>query len=77
MGCESFDVVGFDLGPSFNVKFSMPDLELVITHLLLVLEVCNVEETYRKSWAANLLMWLDLAFGTELPIKNLFKTSLF
>ena len=70
MGCESFDVVGFDLGPSFNVKFRMPDLELVITCLLSVLEVCSVEPTYRKSWAANLLMWSDLTFGTELPKKQ-------
>ena len=70
MGCESFDVVGFDLGPSFNVKFRIPDLELVITCLLSVPEVCSVEPTYRKSWAVNLLMWSHLTFGTELPVKK-------
>ena len=27
---------------------------MLITHLLLVLEVCNVKPTYRKSWAGKL-----------------------
>ena len=39
MGCESFDVVGFDLGPSFKVKRGEPNLKVLITRLLLVLEV--------------------------------------
>ena len=34
-----------------------------ISHLLLVLEVCSVKPTYRKSWAGNLLMWSDLTLG--------------
>ena len=45
MGCKSFDVVRLHLGPSC---------------LLLVLEVCNVKTTYRKSWAAN-LFWFQLS----------------
>ena len=49
MGWESFGVVRFDLGPL-----------LIIGRLLLVLEVCNVKPTYRKSWAGNLPMLLDL-----------------
>ena len=60
MGCESSDVVRFDLWPSFKVKQGKPNLKVLITHLLLVLEVRNVKPTYRKSWAVNLLMWLDL-----------------
>ena len=36
---------------------------MLITHLLLVLEVCNVKLTYRKLWAGNLLMWSDLTLG--------------
>ena len=38
------------LGPSFKVKRGHPNLKVLITRLLLVLEVCNVKTTYRKSW---------------------------
>ena len=44
------------LDPSFKVKGREPNLKLHITHLLLVIEVCNVKPTYRKSWAGNLAM---------------------
>ena len=54
------------LGPSFKVKQGEPNLKVLITHLLLVLEVCNVIPTYRKSWAGNLLMWSDLTLGPVL-----------
>ena len=33
---------------------------MLITRLLLVLEVWDGIATYRKSWAGNLLVWLDL-----------------
>ena len=56
MGWESFGVVRFDLGPSFKVKQEYQNLKVLITCLLLVLEVCNVKSTDRKSWARNLLM---------------------
>ena len=56
MGWEAFGVVEFYLGPSFKVKRGYPNLKVLITRLLLVLEVCNVYSTYRKSWARNLLM---------------------
>ena len=48
MGCKSFMWLDLTLGPSC---------------LLLVLEVCNVKTTYRKSWAANPLMWSDFTLG--------------
>ena len=60
MSWESFDVLRFDRGPSFKVKRGYPNLVMLIAHLLLVLEVCNVNPTYRKSWVRNLLMWSDL-----------------
>ena len=44
------------LGTSFKVKRGEPNLKVLITHLFLVLEFCNVKPTYRKSWAGNLLM---------------------
>ena len=34
-----------------------------ITHLLLVLDVWHGKPTYIKSWAGNLLVWLDLTLG--------------
>ena len=48
------------LGPFFMVKRGQPDLKVLISRLLLVLQVCNVKQTYRKQWAGNLLMWSDL-----------------
>ena len=63
MGRESFDVVTFAVDPSFNVR--QPNLKVLITRLLFVLEACGVKPTYRKSWAGNLLMWPDLTFETE------------
>ena len=36
------------------------DFKMPIFPLLLVLEVWQVQPTYRKSWAGNLLMWSDL-----------------
>ena len=48
------------LGPSFKVKRGQPNLKVLITHLLLVLEVWDGKPAYRKSWAANLLVWSDL-----------------
>ena len=51
------------LGPSFKVKQGYPNLEVLIARLLLVLEVCNVKPTYRKSWDRNRLMWSNLTLG--------------
>ena len=36
--------------PCFKVKQGQPNLKVLITHLLLVLEVCNVKPTYRESF---------------------------
>ena len=41
------------LDTSFKVKQGYPNLKVLISRLLLVLEVCNVKPTYR---AGNLLM---------------------
>ena len=56
MGWESFDVVRFDLGPLLQGQTRTAKLKVLITCLLSVLEVCNLEPTYRKSWAGKLLM---------------------
>ena len=51
------------LGPSFKVKQGQPNLKVLITGLLLVLEVWDGKPAYRKSWAGNLLVWSDLTLG--------------
>ena len=61
VGWESSDV-RFHLWRSFKVKRGYPDLKVLITSLLLVLEVCNVKPTCRISWAENLLVLSDLTF---------------
>ena len=60
MGWESSYVVRFDLGPLLQGQTRIAKLKVLIIRLLLVLEVCNVKPTYRKSWARNLWMWSAL-----------------
>ena len=59
------------LGPSFKVKRGQPNLKGFITHLFLILEVCNVKPTCRILWAGNLLM-SDLTFGPSFKVKRWF-----
>ena len=49
------------LDPSFKVKQGYPNLKVLISCLLFVLEVCNVKPTYRKSWAGK--SWLSDELG--------------
>ena len=51
------------LDPSFKVKRGYPNLKVLITRLLMVIEVWDGKPTYRKSWAGILLVWSDLTFG--------------
>ena len=60
MGWESSDVVRFDLGPLLQGQMRIAKFKMLITCLLLILEVCNVKPTHRKSWAGNLLVRFDL-----------------
>ena len=69
MGWESSDVVRFDLGPLLQGQMRTAKLKSVITRLLLVLEVCNVKSTNRKSWAGNLLMWLNVTLDPFFNVK--------
>ena len=38
--------------------------------ILLVLQVCNVKPTCRKSWAGDLLMWSDLPWDPSFKVKR-------
>ena len=62
MGWESSVVVRFDLEPLLQGQTKTANLNMLITRLLLILEVCNVKPIRRISWAGNLLM-SDLTFS--------------
>ena len=69
MGWEStFDVVRFDLGPLLQGQTRTAKLKSAF--LLLVLQVCNVKPTYRKSWAGNLLIWSYLTLSPSFKVKG-------
>ena len=57
------------LDPSLKVNRGQPNLKVLITCLLLVLEVRNLQPAYRKSWAGNLLMWSDMTLGPSFKVK--------
>ena len=65
-------MVRFDLGPLLQGQTRIPKVKVLITRLLLVLKVCNVEPSCRISWAGNLLMLLDLTFGPSFKVKRWF-----
>ena len=58
------------LDPSFKVKRGKPNLKVLITRLLSILEVLDGKPTYRKSCAANLLMWSDLTLDPSFKVKR-------
>ena len=60
------------LDPSFKVKRGEPNLKVLITRLLLVLEVCTVKPSCRISWAGNLLMLLGLTLGPSFKVNRWF-----
>ena len=69
MGRESFDIVRFDLGPLLQGQTRIAKLKSAYNSLL-VLEVWDGKPTYRKSWAKNLFMWLDLTLNTSFKVKQ-------
>ena len=58
------------LDPSFKVKRGEPKLNVLITHLLSILEVWDGKATYRKSWAGNILVWSDLILDPSFKVKR-------
>ena len=72
-GWESFGVVRFDLGPLLQGQMRIAQLKSaynLLIYNLLVLEVWDGKPTYRKSWAGNLLVWLDLTLGPSFKVKR-------
>ena len=58
------------LDPSFKVKQGEPNLKVLVTCLLLVLEVWDGKPTCRRSWAGNLLVWSDLTLDPTFKVKQ-------
>ena len=58
------------LDPSLKVKQGKPNLKVLISRLLSILEVWDGKPTYRKSCAANLLMWSDLTLDPSFKVKR-------
>ena len=71
---ESSGVVAFDLAPILQgqtrIAYNLPNLKVLITRLLLVVELWDGIPTYRKSCAGNLLMWSDLTLGLSFKVKR-------
>ena len=51
---ESCYVVRFDLGPFLRGQMRIAKSKVLINRFFLVLEICNVKASYRKSCARNL-----------------------
>ena len=56
-------MVRFGLVPLLKDQMMIRKLEVPISLLVLLLEVCNGKPTNRKSWTGNILMWSDLTLG--------------
>ena len=68
MGWESFGVVRLDLGPLLQGQTRIAKLKSA--RLLLVLEVWDGKQTYRKTWAGNLLVFSDLTLDPSFKVKR-------
>ena len=53
-----------------NTPTALKAYKVLITHLVLVLEVCNVKPSFWKLWAGNLLMRSDLTLSPSFNIKR-------
>ena len=71
MGWESFGVVGFDLGPCLQGQTRIAKLKSAYNSLIMVLEVWDGKQTYRKSsLAGTLLVWSDSTVDPSFKVKQ-------
>ena len=70
MGWESSDVVGFDLGPLLQGQTRITKLKSAYNSLIIGPRGLGFKSTYRKSWAGNLLVWLDLTLCPSFKVKG-------
>ena len=69
MCCESNDVVRFDLGPLLQGQTRIAKLKSAYNLLIIDPRGWDGKPTYRKSCAANLLMWSDLTLDPSFKVK--------
>ena len=67
MGWES-DEVQFDLGSLLQGQTRIAKLKVLIIGVLLVLEVWDGKQTYRKSWPGIILVWSDLTLDPSFKV---------
>ena len=70
MGWESFGVVGFDLGPYLQGQTRIAKVKSAYNSLIMVIEVWDGKQTYRKSLAGTLLVWSDLTLNPSFKVKQ-------
>ena len=70
MGWESFGVVGFDLGPCLQGQTRIAKLKSAYNLLIMVLQVRDGKQTYRKSLAETLLVWSDSTLDPSFKVKQ-------
>ena len=63
MCCESSDVIRFDLGPLLQGQTRIAKVKSAYSSLIISSRGLGWKPTCRKSWAGNLLVWLDLTLG--------------
>ena len=66
MGCESSDVVRFDLGPLLQGQAKTAELKNAYNSLIIDPRGLQCETNL---WVGNLLMWSDLTLGYSLKVK--------
>ena len=68
VGWESFGVVGFDLG-LLQGQTRIAKSKSAYSLLIIGPRGLQCEQTFRKSWAWNLLMWSGLTLGPCFKVK--------
>ena len=69
MGQESFDSVGFDLGPLLQGQVRIAKLKSAYNLLIIGSRGLQCETNlYSKSWAGNILMCSDLTLGPSFKV---------
>ena len=63
MGCESVDMVRFDLGTLLQGQMRIAKIESAYNSLIIGDRDLGCKPSHRKSLARNLLVWSDLTFG--------------
>ena len=70
MGWESCGVVRFDLGPLLQGQMRIAKFKSAYNSLIIGPRVWDGKPTYRKSWAASLLIWSDLTLDPSFKVKR-------